>query len=58
MALITEKRVRHLPVMENDQLLGIITIGDVVKRIIEEQEVTINDLENYITGDGYVTMHK
>lgn len=58
MALMTEKRVRHLPVMENDQLLGIITIGDVVKRIIEEQEVTINDLSNYITGDGYVTMHK
>jgi CBS domain-containing protein len=52
MALMTEKRVRHLPVMENEQLVGIITIGDVVRRIISEQDYTIDQLENYITGSS------
>lgn len=50
MALFTNKRVRHLPVLQNNQLIGIISIGDVVKAIIAEQEYTIKHLENYITG--------
>lgn len=54
MTLMSAKRVRHLPVVENGQLIGIITIGDVVNSVISEQEVTIQDLENYITGHGYV----
>ena len=50
MALMTEKRVRHLPVLENGQLAGIISIGDVVKAIIEDREATIEQLEHYIKG--------
>ena len=50
MALMTLKRIRHLPVIEHDKLLGIISIGDVIKAIIAEQEFTIKQLENYITG--------
>ena len=52
MALMTDKRVRHLPVLENKQLAGIISIGDVVKAIIEEQQFTIEQLEHYISGRG------
>lgn len=50
MALMTDKRVRHLPAMENDRLVGVISIGDVVKAIIAEHESTIKHLEDYITG--------
>lgn len=50
MALMTDRRVRHLPVIENGQLSGIISIGDVVHAIIDEQQSTIQDLEKYITG--------
>ncbi len=52
MALMTAKRLRHLPVLDRGQLLGIISIGDVVNALITEQKVTISDLESYITG-GY-----
>jgi CBS domain-containing protein len=48
MALMTEKRVRHLPVMANDELIGIITIGDAVRQIISERDFTIQQLEQYI----------
>lgn len=48
MALMTEKFLRHLPVIENDRVIGIISIGDVVKAIISEQNYTINNLQNYI----------
>ena len=50
MALMTDKRVRHLPVMEQGRLVGVISIGDVVKATIEEKEFLIHQLENYITG--------
>ena len=50
MALMTNKHIRHLPVMEEGRLLGVISIGDVVKDIISEQEFMIAQLENYITG--------
>jgi CBS domain-containing protein len=48
MALMTTRRVRHLPVFSGDQLAGIVTIGDIVKAVISEQEFMIEQLENYI----------
>ena len=50
MSLMTNKHIRHLPVLENGTLIGLISIGDVVKAIISEHEDTIKHLENYITG--------
>lgn len=50
MALMTGKRARHLPVMDKGQLMGIISIGDVVKGILADREFTIRQLERYITG--------
>ena len=52
LALMTDKKVRHLPVMEDNQLIGMISIGDVVKAVISDREFTIEQLENYITGAG------
>ncbi|MDQ7989114.1 MAG: CBS domain-containing protein [Candidatus Dactylopiibacterium sp.] len=51
MALITENRIRHLPVVERGTLLGIVTIGDAVKAVIDEQQHTIDQLSGYIAGD-------
>jgi len=51
MALITENRLRHLPVMDNGKLIGLISIGDLVKDIISEQQFVIQQLEHYIMGD-------
>jgi len=50
MSLMTEKRVRHLPVMDGEKLIGIISIGDVVKAVIADREDIIEQLEHYITG--------
>ena len=50
MALMTDKRIRHLPILDDNQIIGVISIGDVVKEIISEQEFVIGQLENYITG--------
>lgn len=54
MALMTEKKVRHLPVLEDDRLIGMISIGDVVKATIAQQEFIIEQLEDYIRGTPYV----
>ncbi|MFZ4798558.1 MAG: CBS domain-containing protein [Bacteroidia bacterium] len=48
--IMTDNNIRHLPVLENEKLLGIISIGDLVKQIIEDQKITIKNLESYITG--------
>jgi CBS domain-containing protein len=50
MILMTEKRTRHLPVMDKGKLIGVISIGDAVKSVIDEQRFTIEQLEHYITG--------
>ena len=52
MTLMTEKRIRHLPVVEDGKLVGMISIGDVVKAIITSQEFTIDQLKKFIDG-GY-----
>ncbi len=50
MELMTEKFIRHLPVVEREEVIGVISIGDLVKAIIDEQQTTIEDLERYIAG--------
>jgi CBS domain-containing protein len=50
MAVMTEKRVRHLPVIEGGKMVGLVSIGDLVRRIISAQTATIENLESYITG--------
>ena len=51
MAIMTNKRCRHLPVMDNEKLVGLASIGDLVKDIISEQQFIIEQLEHYITGE-------
>ena len=48
--LMTEKRVRHLPVLDGEKLLGIVSIGDLVNFVINAQQDTISQLHNYISG--------
>jgi CBS domain-containing protein len=51
MNIMTENRFRHLPVVDHGKIVGIVTIGDVVKAVIDQQEKTINHLSSYIAGD-------
>ncbi len=50
MALMTDKRARHLPVVDHKRVIGVISIGDLVKAVISEQRVLIDQLQHYITG--------
>ncbi len=50
MALMTERRTRHLPVLDNDEVVGIISIGDVVKELVADKDFVIEQLERYIAG--------
>jgi CBS domain-containing protein len=52
MALMTDKRFRHLPVLADDRLLGVLSIGDVVKALLDEQAFRIEQLESYIASGG------
>lgn len=51
MGMMTDHRIRHLPVIDRGKLVGIISIGDIVKAVIAEQDQTIQQLSNYISGD-------
>jgi CBS domain-containing protein len=55
LALMSAKHIRHLPVMGNNRLLGIVTIGDLVKTLIDEQKMTIDHLEKYILSNTSLT---
>ena len=50
MALMTEKRIRHLPIVEKEQVIGVLSLGDLVKAVIAEQKFMIDQLEHYISG--------
>jgi CBS domain-containing protein len=52
MALMTDKRIRHLPVLDGEQLIGVISIGDVLRNAIDEREFIISQLEHYIRAGG------
>ncbi len=47
---MTDKRIRHLPVMKDDEVVGVVSIGDLVKGIIDEQRFIISQLESYVSG--------
>jgi CBS domain-containing protein len=53
LALMTKKKVRHLPVIDQNKLVGVVSIGDAVNRVISDQEETIHNLEDYIYGRAY-----
>lgn len=53
MELYTEHRIRHLPVVQEGKVIGVLSIGDLVKHIISNLETTVKDLENYIAGSSY-----
>lgn len=53
MGLMTNRKFRHLPVLENGKLCGVISIGDLVKAVISKQEVEIHNLRDYISGGSY-----
>jgi CBS domain-containing protein len=50
MQVMTERRIRHLPVLDDGRMVGVISIGDLVRAVIEEQDQTIEHLERFITG--------
>lgn len=50
MQIVTESRIRHLPVMENDAVVGIVSIGDLVKAVIEDQQLELDQLQRYIAS--------
>jgi CBS domain-containing protein len=54
MALMTAVHCRHMPVLENHRLIGVVTVGDIVKAIISHQKLRISDLESYITGNEFL----
>jgi CBS domain-containing protein len=53
MEIMTKYHIRHLPVVSNARVIGLVSIGDVVRAVTQEDESTINDLQNYIQGTGY-----
>ncbi|MCW8929931.1 MAG: CBS domain-containing protein [Gammaproteobacteria bacterium] len=53
MVVMSERRIRHLPVLKGDELVGMVSIGDLIKDIIAEQKFIIEQLEHYIAGDEY-----
>ena len=54
MSLMTDKRVRHLPVVDDEAVVGIVSIGDLVKSVMDDQRCTIDQLETYFRGELYV----
>jgi CBS domain-containing protein len=50
MSLMTDKRIRHLPVVEEGRVVGVVSIGDIVRAVVEEQQFTIRSLEHYVTS--------
>ncbi len=55
MVLMTSNHIRHLPILDNGTLAGVLSLGDVVSAVISEQDTTINMLENYISGNDYAS---